>query len=301
MGNVTTPNGIEICYETFGEAANGPPVLLISGAGLQMLSWPDGFCEMLSDRGLRVIRFDNRDTGKSSNLSHLKAPAPWRVALLHKLGIREPPPYALEDMAADVVHLLDGLKAERAHLVGISLGGMLAQIVAIHHGERVASLTCIASTARNSRHSMPRIGTVFEMMRRPSPGRDGYVEWNLALVRAVGGPAAEGPDDYLRDNAGRMYDRGINQAGMYRHVSAVYASRDRRPALSEVTAPTLVIHGAEDPLVHPQAGREIADAVPAATFRLVEGMGHGILRPVWSRLVKLIVAHVKPGTSSSSV
>ena len=139
------------------------------------------------------------------------------------------------------------------------------------------------------------------MMRRSRPGRDGYIEWNLALVRAVGGPAAKGPDDYLREIAGRMYDRGINEAGMYRHVSAVYASSDRRPALSDVTSPTLVIHGAEDPLVHPEAGREIPDAVPSATFHIIEGMGHGILQPVWYRLVELILDQVKPGKRSSGV
>jgi len=128
---ITTPNQIEICYETFGAEYNTSPIVLISGAGLQMLGWPDEFCKMLAKIGHRVIRFDNRDTGESTNLKHLPAPAPWRVALMHKLGFRISPPYTLEDMAIDLVHLLDGLSVQRAHLVGISLGGMIAQVAAI--------------------------------------------------------------------------------------------------------------------------------------------------------------------------
>lgn len=291
--SLTLPNGIEICYEVFGGANGSPPILLISGAGLQMLGWPDEFCRLLADRGHRVIRFDNRDTGESTDLSHLPAPAPWLVALKYKLGFGITPPYTLEDMAADVIQLLDGLGRQRAHLVGISLGGMIAQLVAISVGERVASLTCIASAARNSRHTMPKVSTVAKMMRKARPGRQGYIDWNISLVRAVGGEAAQGPDEYLRDIAGRMYDRGINENGMRRHVCAAYAGSDRRAALSDVTAPTLVIHGSDDPLIHPEAGREIADAVPGAEYCTVDGMGHGILKPVWAELVELISRHVE--------
>jgi pimeloyl-ACP methyl ester carboxylesterase len=293
VAKLTTPNNIEICYEIFGEEPNTPPIVLISGAGLQMLGWPDEFCKMLTKRGHRVIRFDNRDTGESTNLEHLPAPAPWRVALIHKLGFRISPPYTLEDMANDLVHLLDGLGVQRAHLVGISLGGMIAQIVAISSSERVASLTCITTSARNSRHTMPKIRTVLKLMRLPRLGRQGYIDWNIGLVRAVGGAAAEGPDDYLREIAGRMFDRGINEDGMRRQVCAAYAAPDRLPALTGVTAPTLVIHGDDDPLIHPEASKEIAEAVPEAKYHAIAGMGHGILQPVWSQLTRLIVQHAK--------
>ncbi|MEJ2716899.1 MAG: alpha/beta fold hydrolase [Deltaproteobacteria bacterium] len=288
-----TPNNIEICYETFGQEDKAPPIILISGAGLQMLGWPDEFCRMLAARGHRVIRFDNRDTGQSTILKHLPAPAPWRVALMHKIGFRVSPPYTLEAMAGDLVHLLDTLGVQRPHLVGISLGGMIAQVVAINSGERVTSLTCIATSARNSRHTMPKISTVLKIMRSPRPGRQGYIDWNIGLVRAVGGAAAEGPDDYLREIAGRMFDRGIHHEGMRRQVCAVYAAPDRRPALKRVAAPTLVIHGADDPLIHPEAGKEIAEAIPGARFCVIEGLGHGILRPVWPQLSELIGEHVE--------
>jgi pimeloyl-ACP methyl ester carboxylesterase len=293
VAKLTTPNNIEICYEIFGEETNRSPIVLISGSGLQMLGWPDEFCKMLAEWGHRVIRFDNRDTGESTNLKHLPAPAPWCVALMQKLGFRISPPYTLEDMADDLVHLLDGLGVQRAHLAGISLGGMIAQIVAILSSDRVASLTCIATSARNSRHTMQKISTVLKIMCSPRPGRQAYIDWSIGLVRAVGGAAAKGPDDYLREIASRMFDRGINADGMRRQVCAVYAAPDRRPALTGVTAPTLVIHGIDDPLIRPESSKEIAEAVPKAKYRAIEGMGHGILKRVWSQLTKLIVEHAK--------
>jgi pimeloyl-ACP methyl ester carboxylesterase len=290
---ITTPNQIEICYETFGEEYNTSPIVLISGAGLQMLGWPDEFCKMLAKTGHRVIRFDNRDTGESTNLKHLPAPAPWRFALMHNIGLRISSPYTLEDMATDLVQLLDSLGVQKAHLVGLSLGGMIAQVVAINSGDRVKSLTCIATSARNSRHTMPKISTVLKIMRLPKPGREGYIDWSINLIRIVGGSAAAGPDDYLRDIAGRMFDRGINDDGMRRQVCAVYAAPDRRPALTGVTAPTLVIHGADDPLIHPEAGKEIAAAIAGAKYFIIEGMGHGILRPSWPQLTELIDRHIE--------
>ena len=289
---IKTPNNIEICYETFGAENNVLPVVLISGAGLQMLAWPDEFCELLADRGNRVIRFDNRDTGESSILDHLPAPSPWRFALMNKIGLRISSPYTLEDMAADLVHLLDGLCIQKAHLVGISLGGMIAQVVAINWGDRVASLTCIATSARNSRHTMPKIRTVLKILRAPRPGRQEYIDWSINLIRVVGGAATEGSDEYLREISGRMFDRGISDNGMRRQVCAVYAAPDRRSALSKVTIPTLVIHGADDPLIHPEASKEIATAVPGAEYFIIEGMGHGILRPAWPRLIELIGRHI---------
>jgi pimeloyl-ACP methyl ester carboxylesterase len=292
VGKIKTPNNIEICYETIGAENKTIPILLISGAGLQMLAWPDEFCMLLANRGHRVIRFDNRDTGESTILDHLPTPAPWRFALMHKIGLRISSPYTLEDMASDLVHLLDSLCIQKAHLIGISLGGMIAQVVSINWSNRVASLTCIATSARNSRHTMPKIRTVLKILRAPRPGRQGYIDWSINLIRAVGGAAAEGPDEYLREISGRMFDRGISDNGMRRQVCAVYAAPDRRSALSKVTAPTLVVHGADDPLIHPEASKEIATAIPGAEYVIIERMGHGILRPIWPRLIELIGHHI---------
>lgn len=292
IGKHTTPDGIEICYEIFGEVNNVPPIVLISGAGLQMLGWPDEFCKLLAKYGSRVIRFDNRDTGESSILDHLPTPVPWRFALMHKLGLKVSSPYSLEDMATDLIHLLDGLDIEKAHLVGISLGGMIAQVAAINSSDRVKSLTCIGTQARNSRHTMPKLKTVLKILRSPKPGRQGYIDWSINLIRTVGGTAAEGPDDYLREMSGRMFDRGISEDGLNRQVCAVYAAPDRRPALSKISSKTLVIHGAEDPLISPEASKEIATAIPGAKFVLVDSMGHGILRPTWPKLIELITKHV---------
>ncbi len=294
FNKLTTPDGIEICYEIFGEDDSSPPVILISGAGLQMIAWPDEFCESLSKRVGRVIRFDNRDTGESTILDDLPTPSPLIFSLMHKLGLRVSSPYSLEDMATDLVHLLDGLRIKKAHLVGISLGGMIAQVLAINSGERVKSLICIGSPARNSRHAMPKLKTVFKILRSPKPGRQGYIDWSINLIKAVGGTAAEGPDEYLREMSGRMFDRGISDNGLNRQVCAVYAAPDRRLALSKISSKTLVIHGKEDPLISPEASEEIATAVPSAKYVLVDGMGHGILKPTWSKLIELITEHVLP-------
>lgn len=298
LAKMRMPDGIEVCYEILGQDTSSASIILLHGAGLQMLTWPDGFCEMLVDRVHRIIRYDHRDSGESSDLKHLPAPSAGLVALKHKLGIKITPPYTLEDMAKDLVHLLDGLEIEKAHLVGISLGSMIAQVAAINHASRVASLCCIATQARNSRHSMPRLGTVLKIMRLPKPGREGYIQWNLKLVHVVGGAAAEGPDDYLRDIAARMYERGVNDPGLARQVAAVYASPDRRPALAKLSLPALVIHGAEDPLIKPEAGREVAEAIPGARFELIQGLGHGILKPAWERLAGLIMEHVEGAETS---
>jgi pimeloyl-ACP methyl ester carboxylesterase len=292
IGKLTAPDEIEICYEIFGEENNAPPIVLISGAGLQMLGWPDEFCKLLAEYGNRVIRFDNRDTGESSILDHLSTPGPWRFALMHKLGLKISSPYSLEDMVTDLIHLLDGLDIEKAHLVGISLGGMIAQVAAINSSDRVKSLTCIGTQARNSRYTMPKLKTVLKILRSPKLGRQGYIDWSIDLIRTVGGTAAEGPDDYLREMSGRMFDRGISEDGLNRQVCAVYAAPDRRKSLSEISTKTLVIHGTEDPLVHPEASKEIATAIPGAKFVLVDGMGHGILRPTWPKLIELITEHV---------
>jgi len=300
FAQLETPDGIDICYEIMGPENDGIPIVLLHGAGLQMISWPDGFCKMLVDSGHRVIRFDHRDSGESSDLKYLPAPSAAFMALKHKLGMKITPPYNLEDMAGDLIGLLDGLGIEKAHLVGVSLGSMIAQVAAINHASRLASLTCISTQARNSRHAMPGIGTVLKIMRPPKPGRDGYINWNLNLVQVVGGAAAKAPDDYLRDIAGSMYDRGVNDSGMARQVAAVYASPDRRPALAKLSLPALVIHGAEDPLISPQASKEVADAIPGARFELIQGMGHGILKPTWERLAELITEHAKGAESPPS-
>ena len=291
MGTIHTGQ-IEIAYEETGPV-DGTAVILIRGQATQLIHWPPEFYDPFAAAGYRTVRFDNRDTGLSSKIDHFTGRELAEMWKLAASGKDFQPPYTLEDMASDLVHLLDGLDVQRAHLVGISLGGMIGQIVAFSSSKRVASLTCIATPARNSRHTMPKLKTVLRIMKLPRPGRKGYIDWNIDLVRAVGGVAAEGPDDYLREIAGRMFDRGINNDGLRRQVCAVYAAPDRRPALAGIMVPTLVIHGVEDPLIHPKASKEIAEAVPNAKYHAIEGMGHGILKPAWSQLTKLIIQHTQ--------
>ena len=293
FNKITLRNNIQICYDILGKDLNTEPIILISGAGLQMLGWPDEFCKLLADRNNKIIRFDNRDMGESTNLTYLPSPSPLWFTLKQKFGFNIKPPYTLENLAEDVVQLMDALGIEKAHLVGISLGSMIAQIVAYTYNDRVASLVCIATQARNSAHSMPKISTVLKIMKSPKPGKQGYIDWSINLVKAVGGSMAHDSNEYIGEIAGKMFDRGINNKGMNRQVCAVYASNDRRKFLSGISVPTLIIHGAEDPLIDSEAGEEVAKSIPGSEFRIIEKMGHGILKPAWSQLVDLIDNHIK--------
>jgi pimeloyl-ACP methyl ester carboxylesterase len=262
-----TVGEIELAYETFGRP-DDPPVLLIMGLGAQMIFWPDELCEKLAQAGYFVIRFDNRDTGRSTVLGHTP-PDLRRVAA----GDAEAP-YLLQHMAADAVGLLDHLEIERAHVVGASLGGMIAQRVAIDHPERVLSLASIMSTTGDRGVGHPTPEAMAVLMTAPPTDRDGYVASTVAARAVIG---SQPPDEArARDLAERSFDRGYHPDGTARQFAAIMASPDRAPELREIEAPTVVIHGADDALIGVSGGEATAAAIPGAELVVIDGMGHDL-------------------------
>lgn len=273
-----TANGIALAYDSFGDKA-GEPMLLIAGLGTQMIRWTEPFCRELAARGYRVIRFDNRDAGCSTHLSALGVPDFRVLAAKLRSGRPVGVPYTLQDMARDAVGLLDALTIPRAHVVGRSMGGMIAQIMASDHAERVRSLTSIMSSTGNP--ALPNAEPdIMAMMTRPGPDpavdEAGYVAHALAFARRIAGAG------YPFDEAGQAalireeLRRGRDPGGYARQLAAVAAGGDRRGRLATVAAPALVIHGADDPLIPPACGEDTAASIPNAELMLVAGMGHDL-------------------------
>lgn len=269
-----------LCYETFGDAGD-PAVLLIMGLGTQMVAWHEDFCEELAGRGFHVIRFDNRDVGRSTWLDHARPPT--RVEILR----RRPrlPAYTLSDMAGDAVGLLDCLGIDAAHVVGASMGGMIAQMVAAEHPDRVLSLVSIMSTTGRVWVGRPALRLYPYLLRPPPRDREGYVDAMVVLFGAIAGPGFPREESDLRELAALSFERGVNHHGTQRQLAAILASGDRTPALRRITAPTLVIHGRSDRLVRPSGGRATAKAIRGARLELVDGMGHDLPRGVWPRII----------------
>lgn len=280
------PAGIEVTYECFGDP-EAPPVLLIMGAGAQMIHWPEGFCAALVGRGVQVIRFDNRDAGRSTHFSD--APRPDLAAAL--AGDFSSVSYTLSDMAADTAGLLDVLGFDSAHLVGASLGGMIAQTVAIEYPERVRSLTSMMSTTGQRGVGQPDF-TVIGGLGAPPADRQGFIDWQVRAFRVVGSPGFEFDEAAAIDRAGRAYDRGYDLLGMLRQSVAALASGDRTQRLRGLRVPTLVIHGAEDVMCHVSGGRATAAAIAGAELVIIEGMGHSLPRPLWPELATRITGLV---------
>lgn len=283
-------NGIELCYETFG-ADSADPLVLIMGLGAQMIHWDDEFCEQLAARGFRVIRFDNRDIGKSTRLKGGKKLGAMEMIKLRLFGIPVASVYTLRDMATDVIGLLDALHIKSAHIVGASMGGMIAQEMAITFPERVKSLTSIMSTTGDRKLPPPTREATAMLMAAPPTTRDEFIvrfsqTWNL--LRAGSFPEDEARD---RSRAERTYARGLNPAGVNRQLRAILAAGSRKDRLKAVKAPTLVIHGDVDPLVRPEAGRATAAAIPGAKLLMVKGMGHALPIPLWPEIIGAIADH----------
>ena len=279
--------GIRLCYETFGDAGD-PALLLIMGLGTQMVAWHEDFCARLVDEGFHVIRYDNRDIGRSTHLED--APTPT----LGQLVMRRPPAaYLLEDMANDAVGLLDHLGIERAHVVGASMGGMIAQTLAATRPERVLSLTSIMSTTGSRRVGQPAYRVLPIFLRQAPKEREAFIEHTVALFEAIGSSGIQRDDDELREVAGLMFDRGLDPRGTSRQLAAIIASGDRTRALRNITAPTVVIHGTADRLVRPSGGRATARAIPGAKLVKVEGMGHDLPRAAWDQIVGAIVDNAR--------
>jgi pimeloyl-ACP methyl ester carboxylesterase len=272
------PDGIEIAYETFGDDT-APPVVLIMGGGAQMISWPEGFCAELVRRGLRVIRFDNRDAGRSTRFPD--GPEPDFAAAF--AGDVSTATYTLSDLAADTVGLLDVLGIDGAHLVGASLGGMIAQLVAIEYPDRVRSLTSMMATTGERGVGEPD-PSAFAGVGAPPAERAAFVEWYERAMRVAASPGFPFDDAAVAERAGQVFDRGYDAGGMRRQGIAVLATGDRTERLRTLRVPTLVVHGAADVLCDVGGGRATAAAIPGAELHVIDGMGHNLPRELWPDL-----------------
>ena len=279
--------GITLCYDTFGDPAD-PPLLLIMGLGTQMVAWHEDFCGRLAGEGFHVIRFDNRDCGRSTHIEGVPTPT------IPQLLMRRPPAaYRLEDMAGDTAGLLDGLGIGAAHVVGASMGGMIAQTLAATRPDRVLSLASIMSTTGGRRVGQPALRVMPIFLRRPPGGREAFVDHTVLLFETIGSRGIQRDDDELREVAGLMYDRGLDPRGTARQLAAIIASGNRTPALRRITAPTVVIHGTADRLVRPSGGRATARAIAGAKLVKVPGMGHDLPRAAWDQIITAIVENAQ--------
>lgn len=279
---------MEIAYECFGDPG-APPLLLVMGLATQMLGWADGFCTSLVDRGLHVIRFDNRDVGLSTHLRD--APAPDLMAVFS--GDTASVSYTLSEMAEDTVGLLDALDLDSAHIVGASMGGMIAQAVAIEHPERVRSLTSIMSTTGDQSVGQPTDAALAVVLSPPAKSRQEAVERTLSVFEVIGSPGFELDQAELAQRAAISYDRAHDPVGVARQLAAVIASPDRASQLGGVDIPALVMHGTDDPLIDVSGGRATAEAIPHADLAVFEGMGHDLPRALWPEITARISALVQ--------
>ncbi len=286
-------NGIEIHYEEHGDPA-ADPMLLIMGFGAQLTLWPDELVDALAGHGFRVIRYDNRDVGLSHKFDGVKAPGILKMTLLTKFGFTPKVPYTLADMADDGVGLLDALEIDRAHIVGASMGGMIAQHVAARYSQRCKSLTSIFSTTGNPKLPAARPEALKVLVTRPkSMEEEALVDHGVMLARTIGSPGYPSDEDRLRDRARASVQRSTYPEGPTRHLSAIVADGDRREMLKGVSVPTLVMHGEDDPLVPVEGGRDTAAAIPGAKLKTIPGWGHDLPLELVDEVAEAIAAHAR--------
>jgi proline iminopeptidase len=283
---------LHIEYESLGDPSH-PAIVLIMGLGMQLTAWPDSFCRELVERGYRVVRFDNRDCGLSG-----RAPGKKRANLLlamaaSALGLPVRTPYTLEDMAGDAVGLMDRLGIAQAHIVGASMGGMIAQVLTAKFPQRALSLTSIMSSSGNRRVSKPTKSARKILLSRPADPKDtdSVIDYMVQMFGVIGSPAYPASTDELRQRLGQSIRRAYTPAGTARQLLAIIASGDRRKLLRTIKAPTLVIHGAADPLVPLAAGRDTAQNIPGAELLVIDGMGHDFPDELMPRLALAIADH----------
>ncbi len=279
-------NGIDLVYDTFGDPSN-PPILLIMGLGGQMIAWDERFCKMLVDQGFWVIRFDNRDIGQSTHFT--QAGVPNILGLLQGQTVEVP--YRLMEMAQDAVGLLDALDIDKAHIVGASMGGMIAQEIAIHYPERVHTLTSMISTTGDPQLPTAKPEVLAMLITPASPGREGAIENGLKIWRVLSGPKYPMDEADQREREGTAFDREADLTGVARQFAAIMASGSRKEGLQSVHVPALVIHGSADPLVPVEGGIATAEAIAGSKLEIFEGMGHQLPPEIWPRLVELIVSN----------
>ena len=278
-------DGVDLCYETFGDRSN-PTVLLIMGLGGPMTWWDPELCRRLASRGFQVVRYDNRDTGRSTKLRQHRV---TRGDLVRATLGRGRAPYSLSDMANDALAILDALHVDAAHVAGVSMGGMIAQTLAIEHPGRVLSLTSIMSTTgrRTVGWMHPRV--LPNLFGSPGPTRDTYAANSARTWRRIGSPAYPISQESLLARAIETYDRGWSGSGVLRHMAAIATQPDRTAALAKLTIPTTVLHGRSDPLIHRSGGRATAKAIAEAEHLEIEGMGHDMPKELWDTIIDAIV------------
>jgi len=292
-------NGIRIEYQEFGDARN-PAILLIMGFAAQMVVWPESFCQALADRSFHVIRFDNRDVGLSNHLDGVRAPGMKRSMFASLLNIKLRTPYALEDMALDVVGLLDALDIREAHIVGASMGGMIAQIIAAKHAQRVKSLTSVMSTSGNRKLPGPRPNVLRHVLfrHRKNMDRDRMIGYLVDLWKLTASPLHPTPIDEKQRRVRSWIERDCDPKGNIRQFAAMAANGDRTELLRTIERPTLIIHGEADPLIPVDGGRHTAQCIRDSQLQVIPGMGHDLPEQLVPQLARLIAAHCVNAESS---
>jgi pimeloyl-ACP methyl ester carboxylesterase len=286
--------GVTLCYEAFGDP-DETPILLIMGLATQMIAWHEDFCTELAERGFYVVRFDNRDIGRSTHFDF--QPPTVKQMLTRRLG---PEQYTLSDMAEDAAVLLRELEIAPAHVVGASMGGMIGQMLAAEHPEAVRSLTSIMSTTGSRRHGQPAFSVYRYLLRPPPRDRDGYIQRSAEIFGLFGSTGFARDEAYIRERAARSFDRGFDVRAGGRQLGAIIASGDRTKVLESIKAPTLVIHGTVDKMVRPSGGRATAKAIPGARLMMIEGMGHDLPRGVWPQIIDGISEHARAASGQQA-
>jgi pimeloyl-ACP methyl ester carboxylesterase len=285
-------NGVTIAYDTFGNSSS-PPLLLIQGLGAQLINWREEFCSQIAARGYWVIRFDSRDVGLSTSFDEAGVPNIAQVTQAQQRGKAIQTPYTLHDMADDTMGLLDALHIESAHVLGVSMGGRIAQIMAIRHSHRMSTLTSIMSTMGDPGYPPPN-PEAYKVLLMPAPkNRAGYIEYYVQIAQVLSGSGFSPDEDRVRERAGRAFDRRFNPAGVARQMAALMATGSVKNELRDLKVPTLVIHGTDDPLIPVECARDIAHTIPGAKLLIIEGMGHALsdIPQIWPEVIGAVAHH----------
>lgn len=280
----TVAPGVDIAYQTMGDPS-GEPMILVMGLGGPMNWWDTELCQLLARRGYQVVRYDNRDTGRSSRID---APVSRRQLVKSYVGKGAPPPYTLDDMSQDAFGLMDHLGWDTAHVVGVSMGGMISQTMAVTRPERVRSLVSIMSTTGKRSVGWQHPKLLPNLLAKRGSGREAYVESSVATWRRIESPAWPQTDEEIRNRANETYDRGVSAAGVVRQMLAILNQPNRGPLLRGLRLPAAVIHGTSDPLVHVSGGRATAAAIPGSELVLIDGMAHDLPRPLFGTFTDVI-------------
>lgn len=284
-------NGIEIEYDTFGEPKDRP-LILIMGLSCQLVAWPESFCEKLAAKGHFVIRFDNRDVGLSSKLDHLGVPDIFKILAAAQEGKAIESPYALSEMAADTVGLMDALNLEKAHVCGLSMGGMIAQMMAIEYPRRIISLISMQSSTGNPGLPEAEPQAMEAMVAPPPIERDAYIQHMADVYRAFAGGSDKYDATLQNEISALSYDRSFYLMGFTRQLAAILACGSRKASLAAIKVPALVIHGSHDALLPLAHGKDTAEAIPGAKLVIIKGLGHGMVYPaLWDEVIGTIAAH----------